>query len=264
MGYHISTHGTQGLVESRYVKPLVNELNAVLKDRNIPTAMLKNITYAGGGDVGNSSIKRGKSASGTSFFVSQDGSLITNHHVVANATEIEVTVFGGKKFPATVVSSDPSNDVALLKIDAATTPLPITSATSVKKGMEVFTLGFPVVGIQGQEQKATYGRINALSGIQGDIRFFQIDVPIQPGNSGGPLINDDGQVIGIVTASLNQINVLKATGSLPQNVNYAVKSEYFQALLQFAKIQQQPSIRAVGALKNPSGFEPSVVFIQAR
>ncbi len=262
-GYHISTHGTQGLVESRYVNPLVAELKAVLKERNIATAMLRNVSYATSGEAGTPTAKK-KSASGTGFFVSKDGYLITNQHVVAAATEIEVTMHDGKKLPATLVSSDSSNDVALLKVDANTTPLPIVSATNVKKGMEVFTLGFPVVGIQGQEQKATYGRINALSGIQGDIRYFQIDVPIQPGNSGGPLITDEGQIIGIVTASLNQINVLKATGALPQNVNYAVKSEYFQPLLQFAKIQQPPSKPVAGALKDPSSYESSVAFIQVR
>lgn len=263
-GYHISTYGTQGLVESRYVTPLVNELKAVLKERNISTVMLRNVTYASAGDAGTPTAKKKKSASGTGFFVSKDGYLITNQHVVADATEIEVTIHDGKKYPATLVSSDSSNDVALLKVEADTTPLPIVSATNVKKGTEVFTLGFPVVGIQGQEQKATYGRINALSGIQGDIRYFQIDVPIQPGNSGGPLITDEGQIIGVVTASLNQINVLKATGALPQNVNYAVKSEYFQPLLRFAKIQQQPSKPISGALKDPSSYEPSVVFIEVR
>ena len=263
-GYHISTYGTQGLVEARYVTPLVNELKAVLKERNIPTAMLRNVTYTSAGDAGSPSARKKKSGSGTGFFVSRDGYLITNQHVVADATEIEVTMSDGEKYPATVVSSDSNNDVALLKIEATTTPLLIVSTTNVKKGTEVFTLGFPVVGIQGQEQKATYGRINALSGIQGDIRYFQIDVPVQPGNSGGPLITDDGQIIGIVTASLNQINVLKATGALPQNVNYAVKSEYFQPLLQFAKIQQQPFEPVAGALKTPSNYESSIAFIQVR
>ncbi|MBX9961276.1 MAG: S1C family serine protease, partial [Burkholderiaceae bacterium] len=263
-GYQISTHGTQGLVESRYVNPLINELKAVLKERNIAAAMLSNVSYATLGGAGNTASPKTPSSSGTGFFVSRDGYLITNHHVVAGATEIEITMNDGRKLPATVVSSDSSNDVALLKVDAKTTPLAIVSTTNVKKGMEVFTLGFPVVGIQGQEQKATYGRINALSGIQGDIRFFQIDVPIQPGNSGGPLITDEGQIIGIVTASLNQINVLKATGTLPQNVNYAVKSEYIAPLLQFAKIQPQSANPMPGALKDPGSFEPSVAFIRAR
>lgn len=263
-GYHISTYGTQGLVESRYVTPLVNELKTVLKERNITTAMLRNVTYASAGNAGSPTARKNKSASGTGFFVSKDGHLITNQHVVANATEIEITMSDGKKYLASVVSSDSSNDVALLKIEAKTTPLPIVSATNVKKGTEVFTLGFPVVGIQGQEQKATYGRINALSGLQGDIRYFQIDVPIQPGNSGGPLITDDGQIVGIVTASLNQINVLKETGALPQNVNYAVKSEYIQPLLQFAKIQLGSSKPVSGALKDPSSYESSVAFIRVR
>ena len=73
--------------------------------------------------------------------------------------------------------------------------------------------------------------MNALSGIGGDIRLVQIDIPIQPGNSGGPLVDSKGQVVGIVTATLNQLVTLRATGSLPQNVNYAVKSDYLIPLL---------------------------------
>lgn len=263
-GYNISTHGTQGLVESRYVTPLVNELKAILRERNITTAMLDNVTYVSTSEGGTTSTGGKTSASGTGFFVSEDGYLITNQHVISGAKEIEVQDHRGRKFAATVVSSDSSNDVALLKIEADTFPITIAPATATKKGAEVFTLGYPVVGIQGQEQKATFGRINALSGIQGDIRFFQIDVPIQPGNSGGPLVTDDGYVIGVVTASLNQLNVLKATGAIPQNVNYAVKSEYFQPLLQFAKIQQKPSKPVTGALRDPGSYERSVAFIVAK
>ncbi len=68
--------------------------------------------------------------------------------------------------------------------------------------------------------------MNALSGIKGDVRFFQVDIPVQLGNSGGPLINQRGEVIGIVTATLDEFVALAQSGSLPQNVNYAVKSTY--------------------------------------
>jgi S1-C subfamily serine protease len=136
-------------------------------------------------------------SSGTGFFITNDGYLITSFHVVEDATQILIKNTQGEEYIAKYVRGD-----------------------------EVFTLGYPLIQIQGQEQKATFGRICALSGIQDDIRFLQIDVPIQPGNSGGPLINRNGLVIGITTATLSQLNVLRESGSLPQSVNYAVKSDY--------------------------------------
>lgn len=112
-----------------------------------------------------------------------------------------------------------------------TKSLPILEKHNIAKGDEVFTLGYPLIQIQGQEQKASFGRINSLTGIKGDIRFFQIDIPVQPGNSGGPLINTKGQVAGVVTATLDQLITLKMSGHIPQNVNYAVKSDYLLPLI---------------------------------
>mgnify|MGYP000079542758 CR=1 FL=1 len=130
-----------------------------------------------------------------------------------------------------MVLKDKVNDIALLKANIETKGLTVASSSTVNKGEEVFTLGYPLVGLQGQEQKATFGRVNSLSGVQGDIRYFQVDIPIQPGNSGGPLINKNGQVVGLVTAMLSQLNTLRKTGVLPQNVNYAVKSDYLIPLM---------------------------------
>lgn len=262
--YNIVTHGTQGFVEARYVNPLVNDLNSVFKERNIPVVSARKLAYVSDADESEKAPLPKSVSSGTGFYVSANGYIVTNYHVVADAAKIEARDVTGKVHAAKIVSIDASNDIALLKIDANTTPLSILRSSGIKKGSEVFTLGYPVVGIQGQEQKATFGRINALSGIQGDIRYFQIDVPIQPGNSGGPLISDDGSVIAIVTASLNQINVLKATGSLPQSVNYAVKSEYFLPLLEFAQISTKTLQGKGGAIKDPSQYEKSVVHIVAR
>ena len=123
------------------------------------------------------------------------------------------------------------NDVALLKIESATKAARISDTGELVRGEEVFTLGYPLLQIQGQDQKASFGRVNALTGIGGDIRHVQIDIPIQPGNSGGPRVDSKGQVVGVVTATLSQLATLRATGSLPQNVNYAVKSDYLIPLL---------------------------------
>lgn len=170
-------------------------------------------------------------STGTAFYVSRNGHLVTNWHVIDGAESLLVLGSDGGAREAVLVSSDPSNDVALIKVDGTAVPLPVSNDGQLEKGEEVFTLGYPLVQLQGQEQKATFGRVNSLSGLQGDIRFVQIDVPIQPGNSGGPLVNRRGEVVGVVTATLDQLVALQTAGSLPQNVNYAVKSDYVVPLL---------------------------------
>jgi S1-C subfamily serine protease len=169
---------------------------------------------------------------GTGFFVSDIGDIVTAFHVVEGAKRIAVKTEVGTIYTAHVVRSDPANDLALLKSDASPSlSVYLQSSANAQKGDEVLALGYPLLGLQGQEQKATFGHVNALSGAAGDIRLLQVDTPIQPGNSGGPLINNSGEVIGVVTASLSQRAALNASGALAQGVNYAVKSDYLFPLL---------------------------------
>ena len=134
---------------------------------------------------------------------------------------------------ATVVSSDEGLDIAILKVSGNDfNSLPLISSSSVKTGQKVFTIGFPNIGIQGSESKYTEGVISSLTGMQNNPRFFQISVSVQPGNSGGPLVDDKGRVVGIVTAKLDDIASLVATGSIPQTVNYAVKSSFVLSMLE--------------------------------
>jgi len=166
-------------------------------------------------------------STGTGFFISNKGHMITNYHVIKNSKKITVSI-NDKEQTAKLISSDKVNDIAIIQVDNEqnSIPIPIIKSNSSDVGEEVFTLGYPLVSIQGKELKATFGRINAMSGLKDDIRLMQIDVPIQPGNSGGPLINSKGQAIGIVTATLDSIVALYKSGALPQNVNFAVKSNY--------------------------------------
>ncbi|MSR65926.1 MAG: trypsin-like serine protease [Pedosphaera sp.] len=162
-------------------------------------------------------------ATGTGVFITEDGYLLTSHHVVADALRCEVLTKTGRVL-ARVVKSNLTNDLAILQISGRHKPIPLGDSTVVRLGHQVFTVGFPNVSVQGLEPKFTDGRINGISGIQDDPRHFQISVPVQPGNSGGALVNDHGQVIGIVTFRLDDIKTFNLTGSLPQNVSYALKS----------------------------------------
>ncbi|HEV2393009.1 MAG TPA: serine protease [Verrucomicrobiae bacterium] len=102
----------------------------------------------------------------------------------------------------------------------------------MKLGDTVFTIGFPNPQLQGVEPKLTDGKINSLAGAQDDAREFQISAAVQPGNSGGALVNSSGNVVGIVAARLSDIAAFKSSGALPQNVNYAIKSSYVLSLLE--------------------------------
>lgn len=170
-------------------------------------------------------------ATGSAFFISADGYLLTNLHVVAQASRIVVRVKEAT-YEARLIKADSSNDIALLKVSGSFEALAVTSSRGVKLGNPVFTIGYPSPDIQGVEPKLTKGDISSLAGIQDDPRHFQVSVPVQPGNSGGPLLDQNGNVIGIITLRLNDLRALSATGSLPQNVNYALKSSFVIAMLE--------------------------------
>ena len=138
-----------------------------------------------------------------------------------------------------------ANRTNLLKVASKFRPLAVTNSGSIKLGDAVFTIGFPNIGVQGQEPKLTRGEINSLTGIKDSSRYFQISAPVQPGNSGGPLLDSLGNVVGVVAMSLNDLTFLRATGAVPQNVNYAVKSAH---LIEF--LEAIPEVK--GILKSPS------------
>ena len=171
-------------------------------------------------------------STGSGFFISDDGSLVTNFHVVEGASRVVVKTKQGS-FSAKVVKLDPVNDIAVLKVaGVGFRSLPLMPSRSVKLGESMFTIGFPNPGLQGVEPKLTDGNISSLAGAQDDIRHFQISVAVQPGNSGGGLLNSVGNVVGIVTARLSDKAALDSSGALPQNVNYALKSAYVLSLLE--------------------------------
>jgi S1-C subfamily serine protease len=109
--------------------------------------------------------------------------------------------------------------------------VPVKSSREVMLGQTVFTIGFPNIGLQGHSPKFTKGEISSLSGFQDDPRHWQISVPVQPGNSGGPIFDETGNIVGVVLAKLDALKVAKVTGDLSQNVNYGIKSVYALPLL---------------------------------
>jgi len=173
--------------------------------------------------------KDNSKASGSGFFLTTNGIIATNAHVVEGASNIDVTIsneVGVFTYKAKVLLTDNKNDVALLQIvddsfkGLSSIPYGVTENSDV--GSKVFTIGYPLNDVMGSNYKVTDGIISAISGIGDDMRYYQISVPLQPGNSGGPLFNKEGNIIGITSAKLNE----KAVGTQIENVNYAIKSSY--------------------------------------
>ena len=168
--------------------------------------------------------------SGTGFIITRDGYVLSCHHVIKGAAKIEIFA-GDKMYPASLIREDFNNDLALLKIDGSFPAIAFSPQRSGKMGQDVFTVGYPNPGLQGISAKYTKGAISSLTGFQDDLRLYQISIPVQPGNSGGALLDENGNVLGIVMAMLDAKTTFQVSGSLPQNVNYALKSLYAQAMI---------------------------------
>jgi S1-C subfamily serine protease len=181
---------------------------------------------------------------GSGVFVTKAGHILTAAHVIENASKVMARV-GESPIEAEIVAVDYPNDVALLKVDAAVDAAPVRPSASVALGNGVFTIGFPNMLLQGTEPKFTEGTISSTSGMRDDPRQFQVSVQVQPGNSGGALFDENGNVVGLVVARLDDEATTKLTGSAPQNVNYAVKSSYALPLIESLKTEllaeQRPS-----------------------
>lgn len=184
-----------------------------------------------------------ENTSGTGFFVTQDV-VATNYHVIKEAKLISLSV-GGTSIQADLILKDVQNDLALLRINSATLPtmvdtlkgvkcLPMGNSDGARSGDTVYTIGFPLAGLLAATPSVAQGLISNMSGIDNDPRMFQISIPIQAGNSGSPLLDTSGRVIGVVTSTLSSKALLKTTGTLPQNVNFATKSAYLRSILSMA------------------------------
>ena len=186
-------------------------------------------------------------SSATGFCISPSGYIVTAQHFTASAREFKVVTKTGL-VPADLVREDRANDMAVLRLRGNSPPaLGIRPSRLVKLGEAVATVGFPNTAIQGQEPKLTDGKISSLYGMQDDARMFQMSVPVQPGNSGGPLFDMNGNVVGIVVQRLTTPNA--------QNVNYAVKSSM---LLTFLESIPQLTDAPAAAAGEPPKFEDTV------
>ena len=173
-------------------------------------------------------------ATATCFAVAPDGWLITANHVVEGRNSVEIHI-DGVIATAEVLVRDPDHDVAVLRTGVLTPKyLSLDGGYSLQLGQRVYALGYPLTEILTKDVRFTDGTISSLSAIEGAEGFFQVSVPVQPGNSGGPLLSEDGEVIGLVVGRAQWDKVLKETGSLPENISFVVDGKYLLSILQRA------------------------------
>jgi S1-C subfamily serine protease len=170
--------------------------------------------------------KQSKSATqtGTGFVISSNGHVVTNQHVIDGCGEITGNLSGEAPLKLRLVSSDETNDLALLQAPSPFKDVAAIRANSVETGEGVIAIGYPYRGLLTSDFTVTTGIVSSLSGIFNDTRHLQISAAVQPGNSGGPLLDFTGAVVGVVAAKLDAIKVARATGNLPENINFAIKT----------------------------------------
>jgi S1-C subfamily serine protease len=170
---------------------------------------------------------------GTGFVISARSLIVTNHHVIEGCGEVLVRTREGSKV-ARVVARDAENDLALLRTDPLNTRIAhFREAPDIRLGDTIVAYGYPLIDILTINGNLTTGTVSGTSGIGDDSRFLQISAPIQPGNSGGPLLDTSGNVVGIVSQKLNAVRIAAMTGGdIPQNVNFAIRSSVARTFLE--------------------------------
>lgn len=163
----------------------------------------------------------GIDSSGSGFVVSKDGWLLTNAHVAKSCRSVLV----GTEGKADKILIDEENDLALVHVSSDLgEPLAIASGVP-RLGEDVLAFGYPLRSILADSLNVTRGNISSLLGLGNDERYLQISAPVQPGNSGGPLVDLSGRVVGVVTAKLNAVAIADATGDIPQSINFAIRPD---------------------------------------
>jgi S1-C subfamily serine protease len=164
-------------------------------------------------------------ATGTGFVISTDGHIATNNHVISQCVgDVHGNLVGESAAKLRVVATDATNDLALLQATGNFKDIATIRATPVHSGDPIIVIGFPFHGLLTSDFTVTTGIISSLAGLLNDTRFLQISAPVQPGNSDGPLLDASGNIVGAVAEKIDALKVAKATGDIPENISFAIKT----------------------------------------
>lgn len=183
-------------------------------------------------------------SSGSGFLINRDGQILTNNHVVNGCSEILISTKAGAVLPARVVARTEADDLAVLQSEVTTIePAKFRFAPAPRIGESVIVFGFPQLGLLASSGNVTNGIITGAVGLGDDARRLQISAPVQSGNSGGPLLDTKGNVIGVIVSKLG-LRAAIILEDLPQNVGFAIKGAVVRSFLDTNEIKH--SIREEG------------------
>ena len=201
-------------------------------------------------------------SSGSGVAIGANGEILTNAHVVQGCQSITVKLASGNSELGVLVANDERNDLAVVRLAGISKPFPSVAVfregVPVRPGDTIVSLGYPLSGLLSSDANLSVGNVSALAGLRDNSRYLQISAPVQPGNSGGPLLDTSGHLVGIVTAKLDAVRFARFTGDIPQNVNFALKAEVARTFLdskgisyQTVRSDKQLSPAEVGDISRP-------------
>ena len=197
---------------------------------------LAGILLALAGVIGYCAAVANAASSGTGFAIGNGGSVITNFHVVDGCKSMRIANVGTGQ----IKFLDRRNDIAVIQPDRPITgALRFRSADQLKPGEEIIVIGFPLKGLLSSAPTVTTGIVSSLAGLRDNRTRFQISAPVQPGNSGGPVLDRAGNVVGMVVSKLNVLRIARMTGDIPQNVNFAIPVSIITPILDTNSVKYQ-------------------------
>jgi S1-C subfamily serine protease len=175
-------------------------------------------------------------SSGTGFAVGDGRSVLTNFHVVNGCKSVRIANIGAGQ----VKTVDERNDIAIIEIARPISrPLRFRTGDPLRPGEDIIVIGFPLRGLLSSAPTVTTGIVSSLAGLRDDRTRFQISAPVQPGNSGGPVLDKSGNVVGMVVSKLNVLRIARMTGDIPQNVNFAIPVSILTSVLDANSVKYQ-------------------------
>jgi S1-C subfamily serine protease len=220
-----------------------------------------------GGRPGRGGRELRTASTGTGFVVAEQR-VLTNHHVIDGCTRLLLRTAENRNLTATVAGQDSERDLAVLTVQGNPGPvLTFRDNPPLRRGDGVVTYGFPLSGLLSSGPTLTTGEISALAGLRDNQANYQISAPVQQGNSGGPLFDLAGHVVGVVVSKLAAMRIAQQTGDIPQNVNFAVKGTEAIEFLRRNGVQPRLA-QSEGADRRASEVgeiaHPSTIFIQCQ